>query len=193
MKYPTTCHIIFCDTLTHYRPQTKFAKVMVLQMSVCPQMGRPGQVHPPGPGRCTHPPRTRQVHPTGPGRDTPWSRQVHLLWDQAGTPTPGPGVPPSSACWEIRATSERYASYWNAFLFSYVFNDTSHITFSHFLTHHFFSGVLFGRRWEPDGGSQELWEGILVDVSGRHHSWRHHNHCYHLFFRHRLELNRWWN
>ena len=53
----------------------------------------------------------------------------------AGTPpgtryTPRAGTPPgrytlqadtppsrSSACWEIRATSGRYASYWNAFLF----------------------------------------------------------------------------
>ena len=32
------------------------------------------------------------------------------------TPTPG-----SSACWEIRATSGRYASYWNAYLFSKIF------------------------------------------------------------------------
>ena len=28
--------------------------------------------------------------------------------------------PPSSACWEIRATSGRYASYWNAFLFPFL-------------------------------------------------------------------------
>ena len=31
---------------------------------------------------------------------------------------PGRYTPRSSACWEIRATSGRYASYWNAFLFS---------------------------------------------------------------------------
>ena len=50
---------------------------------------------PPGPG--THP--RDQVHPPGPS-----------------TP-PGLGPPPSSsACWEIRAISGRYASYWNAFL-----------------------------------------------------------------------------
>ena len=55
----------------------------------------PGQVHPPGPG-------------TAPGPGTPLG---------AGSPPPGLGTPPgSSACWEIRATSERYASYWNAFL-----------------------------------------------------------------------------
>ena len=48
------------------------------------------------------PPGTRQVHPL--------DRAGTPLWDQAGTP------PPSSICWEIRATSGRYASYWNAFL-----------------------------------------------------------------------------
>ena len=60
------------------------------------------QVHPPGPG--THP-------PLGPGtppgtRYTP--DQVH--------PRTQVHPPRSSACWEIRATSGRYASYWNAFL-----------------------------------------------------------------------------
>ena len=60
-----------------------------------PPWGRytPWQVHPPG-----------QVPPPG---------QVH---PRASTP-PWAGTPPeSSACWEIRATSGRYASYWNAFL-----------------------------------------------------------------------------
>ena len=31
-------------------------------------------------------------------------------------------IPQSSACWEIRATSRRYASYWNAYLSSNAFN-----------------------------------------------------------------------
>ena len=57
-------------------------------------------MYPPGPGI---PPRTRYT-PLG-TRYAP----------------PGPGTPPvSSACWEIRATSGRYASYWNAFLFSHA-------------------------------------------------------------------------
>ena len=54
---------------------------------------------------------------TPPGRYTPPPGQVH---PQAGTPPrqvhpPGKYTPRSSACWEIRATSEQYASYWNAF------------------------------------------------------------------------------
>ena len=78
------------------------------QVHPLPQAGTP---LPPIPG--TPPtPRTRytprdQVHPPGPG--TP-PRQVHPP-DQVHLP------PGSSACWEIRATSGRYASYWNAFLF----------------------------------------------------------------------------
>ena len=66
----------------YYRPQTKFAKVMFLHLSVILFTGgAPGQV-PPG--------------------------RVHL---------PGRYHPQSSACWEIRATSGWYASYWNAFVF----------------------------------------------------------------------------
>ena len=87
------------------------------------------QVHPPGtrytPWNQVHPPRTRytprdqvppqdQVHPPG-TRYTPQD-QVH---------PPGPGTPLRDQvhpprCREIRATSGRYASYWNAFLFRYT-------------------------------------------------------------------------
>ena len=69
-----------------------------------------------------YPPPPDQVHPSGPGTP-PWRVPPP---DQV---PPGPGTPPGrytplagthpprgSACWEIRATSERYASYWNAFL-----------------------------------------------------------------------------
>ena len=75
------------------------------------QGGVPGQV----------PPGTRytpgdQVHtPSGPGtppQDQVPARQVHPLR--------------SSACWEIRATSGRYASYWNAIL--YFLSDRSDST-----------------------------------------------------------------
>ena len=83
MKYPTTCHIIFCDTLTHYRPQTEFAKVMVLHMSVCPQKGKTW---------AGTPPRTRQVHPSPKDQaGTPHrTRQRHSL-EQASTSPLGPG------------------------------------------------------------------------------------------------------
>ena len=47
--------------------------------------------------------------PTPPPAGTPPGRYT------SGRYTPPPG---SSACWEIRATSGWYASYWNAFLFS---------------------------------------------------------------------------
>ena len=36
-------------------------------------------------------------------------------------PPPGPDTPPSRACWKIRSTSGRYASYWNAILFDHIF------------------------------------------------------------------------
>ena len=52
------------------------------------------------------------------GYDTPLEQTP----PRAGTPRsrhpPGRRHPPlRSACWEIRSTSERYASYWNAILF----------------------------------------------------------------------------
>ena len=106
---------------------------------------------PPGPGtppRTRYTPQDQvhpqdQIHPSGTRytprtRYTPWD-QVHLPQDQVHPPRPGTTtpqdqvqtpaqVPPhrdqdprSSACWEIRATSGRYASYWNAFLFSLLF------------------------------------------------------------------------
>ena len=81
-------------SLTHqlfYRPQTKFAKVMFLHLSVSHSVhkgeGVPGQVHPPGkytpPGRFT--PSPWQVHPAGQVHPP---RQVH---PQAGKP-PGHSV-----------------------------------------------------------------------------------------------------
>ena len=82
------------------------------------------QVHPPGPGtppRPGVPPGTRYTPPT---RYTPQD-QVHPSGTR-NTPL-GPGTPPwdqvpprtrytprHRACWEIRSTRGRYASYWNA-------------------------------------------------------------------------------
>ena len=74
----------------------------------CPQGGGSASVHagilpPPeqGPPRDQAPPQIR--HPPRPG--TPLDQ------------TP----PPSRTCWEIRSTSGRYASYWNAILFGIFF------------------------------------------------------------------------
>ena len=71
-------------------------------------------------------PRTRGRHPrqqTPPQDQTPPPRTRHPLprcryplpWSRH-TPELTPNPPPRSACWEIGATSGRYASYWNAYL-----------------------------------------------------------------------------
>ena len=68
-----------------------------------PPLPPPGISHPPGAGTPWDqaPPPSQEQAPPGAG----------TLLDQA---PPGPGTP-SRACWEIRSTSGRYASYWNAF------------------------------------------------------------------------------
>ena len=124
-------------------PQTRFVKVMFFTR-VCHSVHAGGDLphcmlgYTPTPSppdqRPKPPPRTR-------GRYTPWGR--HPPGSEAGVPpgtrgryppeqTPPPpppdqrqvpplgpeaGTPCCSACWEIRATSGRYASYWNAILF----------------------------------------------------------------------------
>ena len=115
------------DTYYFYRPQTKFGARQYFQKRVSRILstrggGVPVQVHPPGPG--TPPcdqvhPQTRytsqdQVHPPAPG--TPLGTRYTPLPDQVHPP------PGSSACREIRATSGRYASYWNAFLLKIEFS-----------------------------------------------------------------------
>ena len=67
---------------------------------------------------CPHPP-ARGRHPPGDQRQTPPR-------DKGQTPPPPPKPrgrypPGSSVCWEIRATSGRYASYWNAYLLCMFF------------------------------------------------------------------------
>ena len=76
-------------TLYFYRPQTKFAKVMFLHLSVSHSVHSWGGVG----GVCTS-----------------------ACWDAHPFGTRGRHAPGSSARWEIRATSLRYASYWNAYL-----------------------------------------------------------------------------
>ena len=119
-----------------YRPQRSWGKVIFSEACVKNSVhggstwaGTPPPPHPLGPGT---PPRTRytpltrytpdQVPLPEPGTHPPGTRYTprdqvppppHQPWDQVH--------PPSSACWEIQATSRRYASYWNAFLFKLNF------------------------------------------------------------------------
>ena len=78
---------------------------------------------PPRPGR--HPPDQADpplALPPGPGRHPPRTRQTPPPWDQADTPPDQADPPPRrEADSSIRPTSGRYASYWNAFLFSVRF------------------------------------------------------------------------
>ena len=109
------------------------AKVMFLQVCVCPQWGGgclpqcmlgcqtpPTRQTPPGPGRTPpgpgRPPRD-QPHTPRPGRP-PQTKQTPPR-DQADTP-PDQADPPREADSSIRSTSGRYASYWNAFLLNWL-------------------------------------------------------------------------
>ena len=62
------------------------------------------------------------IHPPPPGADTP----------PGAEPPPPQQTPPqeqtlrSSACWEIRATLGRYASYWNAYLLFSIVSSKNH-------------------------------------------------------------------
>ena len=95
-----------------------WGKVICLQACVCPQGGVPDQVPPPEqtlPLKQT-PSRTRYT-PLGPGAPP------HPLGPGAPPHPPGPDTNPGTtytpwrrACWEIRSTRGRYASYWNAIL-----------------------------------------------------------------------------
>ena len=89
---------------TFYRPQRSWGKVMFLQASMILLTWGSASVH----AGIPHPP-TR--HP--PGADTP-------PWDQAPPWKQTPPPPQHRACWEIRSTRGRYASYWNAILLKFV-------------------------------------------------------------------------
>ena len=134
------------------------AKVMFLQVCVCPQGGgclpqcMLGCHTPPGPGRPT---------PPGPGRPTPPDGEPPR-WR---TP-PGPGrPPPREADSSIRSTSGRYASYWNAFLFQKRVSRILSV-----------EGVHWGRAWRG-----HAWRGGMcgrqgVCVAGGH-AWQGAGMC----------------
>ena len=87
------------------------AKVMFLQVCVCPQGGG---CLPQCMLGCQTPPWDQA--------DTPQD-QEDPPWDQADPLRPG--RPPREADSSIRSTSGRYASYWNAFLFAVKFKTLS--------------------------------------------------------------------
>ena len=93
------------------------AKVMFLQVCVCPQGGRvSASVHagmPYPPPRMENPPRMESPRwRTPPNGEPPRMENP----PQMEEPTPHPPRP-READSSIRSTSGRYASYWNAFLF----------------------------------------------------------------------------
>ena len=96
----------------YYRPQRSWGKVMFSQACVILFMG----------GVCL--PQCMLGYT--PWEQTPPPDQAPPPWDQAPPPgtrqTPGADTPPTRhppwcrACWEIRSSRGRYASYWNVIL-----------------------------------------------------------------------------
>ena len=114
--------LIFLRMETHffYLPQTKFAKVMFSQVSVCPQGGfclwSQRGVSATHPRADTH---TPVQTPPGPGRQPPWADTPWTVHAWIHTPpwAMHAGIHPCLVHAGIRSTSRRYASHWNAFLF----------------------------------------------------------------------------
>ena len=106
----------------HYRPQRSWAKVMFLQVSVILLKGGvSASVHAGMPTpHWDQIPLPQSRHPTSrhpPGADTP-PEQTLPIQQTAPEQTPPPSRHPLEADSGIRSTSGRYASYWNAFLYS---------------------------------------------------------------------------
>ena len=138
MKIVNTSRFLSLDQVFTGRNEV-VAKVMFLHVSVILSTGgvsRQGEPPPPGQGAPRtkgEPPRTRQTppdqgepprdreNPPGPRENPPDQGEPP---DQADTPqtreTPPP-TPPREADSRILSTSGRYASYWNAFLFVFIF------------------------------------------------------------------------
>ena len=100
-----------------YRPQRSCGKIMFLDLSLIlftGGSGRPPWADTPLPGR---PPWADTPGQTPLGRHPLGRHPVEADTPQGSRHPPREQTPPRSACWEIRATSGRYASYWNAYLF----------------------------------------------------------------------------
>ena len=88
-----------------------------------------------------------------PGANTPSRNQT----PREHTPPPGADPPLRSACWEIRATSGRYASYWNAYLFCYYFSSTQSLSLHSTTLYDIRNGVMIlVLRPESPGGTISL-------------------------------------
>ena len=108
-KHPTRMHS--CFSVKFYRPQTKFAKVMFSQVSVCPQGGVSQHVMGTGGGipACS-----------GQGWCLPGGSLPGGVYPGGATRGRVSGVLPQTRgrYYGIRSTSRRYASQWNAFLWN---------------------------------------------------------------------------
>ena len=126
---------ISCQMWYYYRPQTKFAKVMFSQMSVCPQWGgdyQPPSIHPPSgqtPACADTPLWADTPCPVHAGIHTPLCPVhigIHTLPAQCMpgyTPPMHAGIlPPCPVHARIQLTSGRYASHCNAFLLTLIFS-----------------------------------------------------------------------
>ena len=102
----TTSRSIACNEYFLPSANEVWGKVISLHLSVILFTGGSASLH-----AGIHPPSWDQRQAPPRRVDTP----------QGQTTPPGPEAfsppPRPSACWEIRATSRRYASYWNAILF----------------------------------------------------------------------------
>ena len=125
----------FHAAILFYHPQQSWGKVMFSQACVILFMGgclpqcTLGYHHIPKktPPRSTHPPGSRPPRSTlgyhhipekTPSQEhtPPWEQTPQEHTPRKQTP-PGADTPPwCRACWEIRSTRGRYASYWNAIL-----------------------------------------------------------------------------
>ena len=87
-------------------------------------LGYPPRADPPTPRTSHPPPQSRQPprtrHPPGsrPSQDQTHPPRADTPQEQTPPQTRHPPPPPREADCSIRLTSGRYASYWNAFLFS---------------------------------------------------------------------------
>ena len=126
LGYDNTLSVMNCTVTrsSHYRPQRSWAKVMFLQASVILLTGGVSAsvhagIHP----QSRHPPQEQTPPQQTPlqRRHTPRSRHPPRADTPLQSRHPPKSRPPREADSSIRSMSGRYASYWNAFLFRFLF------------------------------------------------------------------------